>query len=100
MTPQARTGHTKVEQEQGPEQGTPSQEPAPEQEAATEEPKELTEDEKVEQERLEYHQSIQDEIKAQQEEAGTVEEYPNAEERAVKTAPAPGQVPGDHIPVG
>jgi hypothetical protein len=64
------------------------------------EDEEPSESEQLEQERLEYHQSIQDEIRAQQEEAGTVEEYPNAEERAVKTAPAPGQVPGDHIPVG
>jgi hypothetical protein len=64
------------------------------------EDEEPSESEQLEQERLEYHQSIQDEIRAQQEEAGTVEEYPNAEERAAKTAPAPGQVPGDHIPVG
>jgi hypothetical protein len=60
---------------------------------------ELSESEQVEQERLEYHQSIQDEIRAQQEDTGE-EPLPNAEERAVKTAPAPGQVPGDHIPVG
>jgi hypothetical protein len=65
------------------------------------EDEELSESEQVEQERLEYHQSVQDEIRAEQEEAGTVEEYPNADERAaVKTAPAPGQVPGDHIPTG